>query len=176
MNSQSLARGLAFFSVGLGLAELLAPRPVARTIGIDEDYENLLRFFGLREIGSGLGILQGNPAVFLWSRVLGDAVDLACLSAALKSRHHERNRVIGAIAAVAGVAALDVWAAILHSRKPADEDWRVNRASRTGWTGGEAAKGRGYADKAMADSGQLRDRNFEAAPTSSTLPSMAGGI
>ena len=46
MNSQSLARGLAFFSLGLGLAELLAPRQVSRVIGVEDDNDNLLRFLG----------------------------------------------------------------------------------------------------------------------------------
>ena len=46
----------------------------------------------------------------LWSRVAGDAVDLALLGAAARSRT-STARLAGAAVAVAGVAALDVWAA-----------------------------------------------------------------
>ncbi len=128
LSSSSLSRGLAFFSIGLGLAEVLAPRHLARLIGVDEDHENLLRALGLREIGSGLGIMQGNSPNFLWSRVAGDAMDLGLLFAARKSPRSGQRRVMGAIVAVAGVAALDVLASILATRdRQPDPSWRVAR-------------------------------------------------
>ena len=34
MNAEGLARALGFFSIGLGLAQILSPRGVARTIGL----------------------------------------------------------------------------------------------------------------------------------------------
>jgi uncharacterized protein YjeT (DUF2065 family) len=149
MNSQSLARGLAFFSVGLGLAELLAPKPLARLIGVDEDNDNLIRLLGLRELGAGVGIMQGNSGIFLWSRVAGDAIDLGLLGAALRSRRSERKRVIGAIAAVAGVTVLDVIAATLLSRNPADPEWRVARDDRGGIERDEPMAMRRRADETM---------------------------
>jgi len=65
---------------------------------------------GAREITSGVGILTGRQtnANWMWSRVGGDAMDLALLGAASKLRRSKRGRIAAATAAVAGVAALDV--------------------------------------------------------------------
>jgi uncharacterized membrane protein len=117
MNEQQLARGLGWFSIGLGLAELLAPKRVAETIGI-ENRDGLLRSLGARELTSGIGILSGQkrPA-WLWSRVVGDAMDLGLLGAALASPRNDRRRLAGAIAAVAGVTALDVLSSLNASRQ-----------------------------------------------------------
>lgn len=125
MNEQSLARGLAAFSLGLGFAELLAPRRVAQLIGISEDHARLLQLMGLREIGSGLGIMQGKPKYFLWSRVAGDALDLSLLGAAMRSPETDRRRASIAMGAVAGVTILDVVASILHSREHTEPGWRI---------------------------------------------------
>lgn len=150
MNSQSLARGLAFFSIGLGAAELLAPRQLARAIGVDEENDNLLRALGLREIGSGLGIMQGSSAGFVWARVGGDVMDLGLLSAALWSKPRNRNRVIAAMTAVAGVTVVDVIGGILLTRNPAEPRWRVTRDDRSGLRREDASTMRRYADETMA--------------------------
>jgi len=70
---------MGWFSIALGAAELLAPRGVARAIGIDEEeHTTLLRIYGLREIAAGLGILaRPKPTYWMWNRVLGDSIDLA---------------------------------------------------------------------------------------------------
>jgi uncharacterized membrane protein len=69
----------------------------------------LLRAFGAREIASGAGILAGRrPTNWLWSRVGGDAMDLAVLLRAFARRHTSRARLASATAAVAGVTMLDV--------------------------------------------------------------------
>lgn len=162
MNSQSLARGLAFFSVGLGLTQLLAPRPLARAIGIDESNETLLRLLGLRELSSGIGIMQGKPSTFLWARVGGDALHLALLSAALqKAPAAKRNRIIGALAAVAGVTVLDVIASLQHSRNPAEPEWRVPRLANAGLSSADPVESRRYTDEIMAahQSGHLREQS-----------------
>jgi hypothetical protein len=100
---KTAALGLGWFSVGLGLAEVLAPRSVGRVSGLEE-HSRLVRFYGLRELAAGLGILFGGRLGFwLWSRVIGDAIDLATLAPGLG-----RGRSFGAAAAVAGVTALDV--------------------------------------------------------------------
>lgn len=114
------------FSVGLGVAELLAPRKVARLAGISEEHERLLQAMGVREIASGLGILQGKTSTFLWSRVAGDIADLGLLAAEWQSDHADRRRLQYAIAAVAGITALDVVAGILHTRDRSEPGWRVN--------------------------------------------------
>lgn len=106
-----LASGLGWFSIGLGLAEVFAPRSVARIAGLNRNSGDctLLRTFGLREIASGIGILsKPRPTDWMWGRVAGDMMDLAYLSAALTSANSDRTRVATATAAVLGVTALDI--------------------------------------------------------------------
>jgi hypothetical protein len=152
MKAQTLARNIALTSLGLGFAELLAPRQVARLIGISEDHERTLRALGLREIASGLGILQGKPALFLWSRVAGDVMDLALLAAAARSGQSNRRRVNAAIAAVSAITLLDVIASVLHSRSNIEPGWRDPRplASRGGITRDDPLASRAACDAAMA--------------------------
>ncbi len=111
--SRQLANALGWFSIGIGVAELLAPRAIARASGMTER-PLLLRALGVREIASGVGILgQRQPAGWLWTRVAGDAMDLALLGmAARSSSGARRNRVAIAAAAVAGVALLDVLSSV----------------------------------------------------------------
>jgi uncharacterized membrane protein len=91
------------------LAEVMAPRALAKLIGVSGEYSMLLRLFGLREMASGVGILtQHRPTLWMWGRVGGDALDLACLAAALRSTDGNPGRIAAAMAAVAGVTALDV--------------------------------------------------------------------
>lgn len=120
VNEEQLARGLGWFSIGLGLAELLAPRGVAKVAGIRGN-TGLIRLFGLREIASGIAIFtQGKrPAGALWSRVVGDALDLACLGAAFASPESNKGRVAFATANVLAVTALDVLCA---QQLSADDD------------------------------------------------------
>jgi uncharacterized membrane protein len=104
------ARGLGWFSIGLGLAQIGAPRAVARLIGVNDEEEtrNTMFAIGLREITSGIGILtRPRPAGWVWTRVGGDLMDLALLGKALNSDDTDRGRVAAATAAVLGVTALD---------------------------------------------------------------------
>ena len=104
---------LGWFSIGLGLAEIFAPRAVAKLVGIkDEDeYVGTLRQFGVREIAAGLGILaRPKPTYWVWSRVGGDAIDLAWLTRRLRDtdEDNDKMKLLAAITAVAGVTALDI--------------------------------------------------------------------
>jgi uncharacterized membrane protein len=114
--SRQLAKALGWFSIGIGVAEILAPRAIARASGMTER-PLLLRALGVREIASGVGILsQRQPTGWLWSRVVGDAMDLALLGVAARSSSGaRRNRVAIAAAAVAGVALLDVVSSMQQS-------------------------------------------------------------
>lgn len=106
----TLDRSLGWFSVGLGMAELLAPRALGRMIGVGNQ-STVLRMCGVREIVSGVGLLSGRaPATFAMSRVVGDVMDLALLGASLRSPHSNPTRVAAVATAVAGVAALDLYA------------------------------------------------------------------
>lgn len=128
--SDRLARALGWFSIGLGVAELVAPRALGRMIGLGGtvpeplrsrmprralraidggDHAATLRLFGLREIGTGMGVLsRQRPANWLWARVAGDVLDLGFLGAAARQRGADPVRLATAALAVAGVTALDV--------------------------------------------------------------------
>jgi uncharacterized membrane protein len=121
---EQLAQCLGWFSIGLGLAQLLAPRQLSKVIGLQRENRYLLRLLGLREVASGIGILtQRRPANWVWSRVGGDALDLALLGVALNTGNPQRGRVAAATAAVAGVTALDVLCGqeLTRSRKPSGD-------------------------------------------------------
>ena len=111
------AYGLGLFGIGLGLVELMVPRRLSRMIGAPPQHDGLVRAMGLREIASGVGILtQRAPATAVWSRVAGDAIDLACLSAAFMSNRSNRGRVALTTAAVAGATLFDLITAQQLSR------------------------------------------------------------
>jgi hypothetical protein len=102
------ATGLGWLSVGLGLTELFFARPLARALGM-RGQEGVLRFYGLRELATGLGIFmqKDNPAPWIWGRVAGDALDLATLAANV-SGNPRKAAIALALANVGCVAALDV--------------------------------------------------------------------
>ncbi len=109
-SAQRLARGLGWFSIGLGFAELFAPKAVARIAGLKSEDTGLIQLYGLREIASGVAIfMQGDrPAEAVWSRVAGDAMDLASLGVAFTSPESNKARLSFATANVVAVTALDV--------------------------------------------------------------------
>jgi len=116
---ERLARGLGWFSIGLGLAELLLPRTLARATGM-RGRETLLQVYGLREVATGLGILAArDPAPWVWGRVAGDALDLATLGSALDDANPSRAGSAAAFAAVAGVTLLDAACARALTTMPA---------------------------------------------------------
>lgn len=109
-DAQEMARGLGWFSIALGAAELFAADSLARWLGT-ENRTGLLRVFGLREIGAGIGILSQKHRVtapWLWARVAGDALDIAALAAALADKRTNRGAVEIALAAVLGATAADI--------------------------------------------------------------------
>jgi uncharacterized membrane protein len=119
VSAERLARGLGWFSIGLGLAELLLPGAVARLAGGHGKHTGLLRLYGLRELASGTMIFsQGRkPAAGVWSRVAGDAIDLATLGVAFLMPSTNKAGVTFAAANVLGVTALDVICAQELSRE-----------------------------------------------------------
>jgi hypothetical protein len=107
----SAARMLGWASLGIAALELFAPRAVERLIGVDNK-ATLIRSMGARELLSGVAILgDDRPSQRLvggvWSRVIGDAVDLALLAAAARQTRNPGGLAV-AVGMVLGIAALDV--------------------------------------------------------------------
>lgn len=114
---EKFARALGWFSVGLGLTEMFAPRFLANAIGIRQNHSTLLRMMGARELAAGIGILSARkPAGWMWARVAGDAIDLGLLGAAFGDRRVDTRRLSAAVAMVAGVTALDAFCASALTR------------------------------------------------------------
>ncbi|MDB5650591.1 MAG: hypothetical protein JWL62_2111 [Hyphomicrobiales bacterium] len=147
--AHGMAKGLGWFSIGLGVAELLAPREITRFLGL-EGHETLVRSFGLRELGNGYGLLTAqDPTPWMWGRVGGDAIDLASLSLGIDRENPQRDNVIRAAVAVAGVTALDLYCAQeLEACRRIEE--APDYASRSGFPRGQGVA-RGIArDKSSA--------------------------
>src|SRR3954469_12243896 len=113
-----LAQFLGWFSIGLGTAQLTAPRAMCRLVGADGEGSapDLMRLMCLRELTQGTGILtRPRPTAWLWSRVAGDALDLAALG--LVGAKNRRGRALFAVANVAAVTVPDVLEARYLSSK-----------------------------------------------------------
>src|SRR5262245_28648115 len=111
-----LARALGWFSIGLGVLELVAPERLTRNLGL-YGREPLLRAFGAREIASGIMTLSLDKRLGLWSRVAGDVLDLASLMPGLHRYNPKRGNAKLAQAMVIAVTALDVIAAAAASKR-----------------------------------------------------------
>ncbi len=114
-----LGKALGWASFALGAPLVAIPGRMARAIGLDDTpgTRALARGVGIRELAAGAGILkEARPTAALWARVAGDGMDLALLANGLRSRS-DRRKVGAALAAVAGIAAVDVLAAARVTRR-----------------------------------------------------------
>src|SRR5215211_7411498 len=102
-----MAKALGWFSIGLGLTELIAAERITRALGM-EGKEALVRAYGVRELGHGIVSLSPDKHLGLWSRVAGDGLDIATLMAAMRHDNPKRDNVGIALAAVLGVTLLDI--------------------------------------------------------------------
>ena len=117
------AKGLGMFSIALGLAEVLAPAQMAGLIGLNDKYRPYLPLLGAREIAHGIGIMRSEkPTTAVWTRVGGDAIDLAFLGAAMADSNTNNRRLGIAAAAVAGVTVLDLLCAQKLSKPWTESD------------------------------------------------------
>jgi uncharacterized membrane protein len=127
--AERLSSGLGWFSIGLGVAQLVAPGWVSRLIGVrdTDDTRTLQRVVGVRELMAGVGIFSDpNTERWLWARVAGDLMDLALLGSAFGSPRTNKARVAMATASVLGVTAADAYSAIQLSRR-GEASWRRSR-------------------------------------------------
>jgi uncharacterized membrane protein len=108
------ARGLGWASLALAVPQLLAPSRFADAVGLSPgDDDEVVAAVGVRELVAAGGLLSGKgTGLFLWSRVLGDAMDLSVLRA--RGDGSTRNTVAQAAVVLIGLA--DLRAATRHSR------------------------------------------------------------
>jgi len=156
------ARGLAWFSIGLGVTEILFPGLIARTLGLD-DKKPLLRAYGVREIVTGVAALQPNPIPAIWSRVGGDVLDLATLATAQKDENGQRRNAATALAAVAAITVVDVLVAAALTKQNSRAATGRDFSDRSGFPNGlAAARGAVNGYRAPADM-RAAPRGFEQA-------------
>lgn len=112
-NTGRLVRALGLASAGLGVPMLWRTDDVARIAGVDDSTmaPTVIKAVGAREMMHA-GLLLLGPQRAVWTRVLGDAIDLAALGMAMQTRTGERRmRTTAATLAVLGITGLDVYAA-----------------------------------------------------------------
>jgi uncharacterized membrane protein len=109
INFNQVARALVWVSLGLGLAEVLAPKRIQKLVGVRRGkHEALIRFAGFREIGHALMLItQARPQQAVISRVIGDVLDLGLLGAAFTTPRVKKNRLAIALASISGITLLD---------------------------------------------------------------------
>ena len=143
MRARQIAQGLGWFSLALGAAELMAPKKLGRSMGLDRP--NLIRGYGLREVAAGAMILARprNEEAGVWSRVAGDVLDIGTLAMA---RPQGRQKWVhrAALGAVAGAMAADTWTGWKLRQEDrgvrrALTDGRVARRDLSGWPQGAVA-------------------------------------
>ena len=118
-NGRGGVGGMTWISLGLGIAQLVAPAKMSRLIGFRDapDTHSLVRLCGAREVAAGLGLLSGvQQDAWMGVRLGGDLVDVALLTSALTSRGTNRTRLLATTAMVLGATALDVIGAVRASR------------------------------------------------------------
>ena len=140
--SDRLAKSLGWFSIGLGLVQLIAPQRITSALGM-EGMEPLMRAYGAREIGTGVVTLSPDKRTGLWMRVAGDLLDIATLAPALHWANPKRDNARMAMAMVVGVTAIDVVGALaLSARHREGTGQRRGFANRSGFPKGlESARG-----------------------------------
>ena len=142
--ADEIAKGLGYFSIALGIAELAAPRAICRAAGIDSDHERLVRAYGAREIATGIAILRSHdPTPWVWGRATGDALDIGTVALAPSDQVVGKNRKAWSLAALLGVAALDAFCASrLKSEKGNRDSARADYSNRSGFPKGlQVARG-----------------------------------
>lgn len=142
-----LSRAFGWFSVGLGITELVAPGRLARALGL-EGKEGLIRAYGARELTSAVPTLSIDKPIGLGARIGGDALDLATLTTALGRDNPKRHNAAIATALVFGIMLLDVVAytgvKAAHRRSPDDDR---DYSDRSGFPRGpQASRGLARAD------------------------------
>ncbi len=118
-DTEALVRGIAWLSIAIGAAELLAPRRTrhAVSVGLAAWW---MRLRGLRTVVGGVALLVADDkARWLHRRSMANALDVVTLL-----RHHDgsagaRARNAAGIVAIGSLTALDMTAARMAKQSPA---------------------------------------------------------
>ena len=120
-----LARGLGWATLGIAAAALFATEQVEQLLGSGHHHA-MLKGFGFRELAAGLTLLSQSEVTptlkaGIWARVAGDVADVALMATAARTTRNPTGFAV-ASTLVAGIVALDVWAAVRLTRRPAAVD------------------------------------------------------
>lgn len=112
-----LNKGLGWFSITLGLAEVAFGRRIANAIG--SDGQALIRGYGARELATGAGMLaRPDSSAGPWARVGGDLLDAATVGAqAFRRSNPRKTGAYVALGVVAGALLVDFYAARASTRR-----------------------------------------------------------
>jgi hypothetical protein len=161
-----LARSLGYFSIALGVVELLAPRALCNAIGL-KGLEGVVRAYGAREVATGVAILASHdPAPWIWARVAGDMADIATVATGVQKHNPKRENAALALAALTAVTVVDVACASRLSgekgdRKTAIADYGDRSGFPHGLSGARGAAGDFQVPDDMKVPEMLRADTFE---------------
>ena len=116
----SLANFLGWFSIALGTAQVSMPKAMCKLVGSSGkgNAPRLMRLMGVREITQGTGILaRPRPTMWVWSRVVGDALDLSLLGLVAARNPNRRLRAAFGISNVLAITVPDVYESLHLSKK-----------------------------------------------------------
>ncbi len=84
ITDRGAANALGWVSIGIGLTELAAAKPLTRFMGVEgRQNEGIARTLGVRELMHGADLLSHrDPTLGMWSRVAGDVLDGVLLAGA----------------------------------------------------------------------------------------------
>ncbi len=151
--ADTFAKALGWFSIALGLVELVAPGRITEAVGL-EGRQGLIRGYGARELVAGMQTLSVDKSTGLASRVIGDLIDIATLVPALSTQNPKRGNAVLALGLVAAITALDSKAYLaVRATHRRDHGETRDYSSRSGFPRGVDAS-RGLA----RDVGALRQR------------------
>ena len=101
-----MTRALGATSVGIGVAELVAPHWIDKQLGV-KDHPVITRVLGARDIVAGIGsIAQPERNMWTFGRIAGHVARVALLGAAIKNSR-KRAVVLGALGVIVAIGVLD---------------------------------------------------------------------
>ncbi|HYW50082.1 MAG TPA: SRPBCC family protein [Gemmatimonadaceae bacterium] len=161
-SGEAVNDGLAWFSLALGVTQIMAPDALTRLIGVRPSRQSraAMQAIGVRELASGLGLMKSRKRTpWLWSRVAGDVMDISLLGVGAGRRSDDRVRATRAMFAVGGVAALDLYAAARSQRalkqQAAADGFASQEETVSGPLAYERAEARGAGTETSPDNAQL---------------------